>query len=100
MRLSRLQKYILTQCLQKKNDLGSKSDFYHFYSKNELEKNLKNIQDIIHRSLDSLILKDLVIAFGRKTAKKWFISKIKLTSRGKKIARELIKNRQRKLPIK
>jgi len=43
---------------------------------------------------------DLLTALGKKTAKKWFIHKIRLTARGKKIALNIIKNRQRKLPIK
>jgi hypothetical protein len=43
---------------------------------------------------------DLLTAIGKKTAKKWFIHKVKLTNLGKKLAIKIIKNRQRKLPIK
>jgi len=99
MRLSGLQKYILNQCYLK-NGGGLRGDFYGFYSKKELAENKKNREDIIHNSLESLVAKDLLVAFGRKTAQKWFINKVKLTAKGRKIAKEIIKQRQRKLPIK
>ena len=99
MRLSGLQKYILSQCYLK-NGTGSREDFYGFYHKKELAENKKSIQDIIHKSLESLVAKDLFIAFGRKTAQKWFISKVKLTAKGRKMAKEIIKSKQRRLPIK
>jgi len=98
MRLSKLQKYILKECYLNKNKISVKADFYGFYPRKELTKNLKNIQDVVHKSLESLVAKDLAVAHGRKTAQKWFINKVKLTSKGRKMARELIKKRQRKLP--
>ena len=96
MRLSKLQKYILERCYNEKCSLPA--DFYGFYGKNAKSKKL--IQDIIHKSLDSLVVGDLLTALGKKTAKKWFIHKVKLTNLGKKIAIKIIKNRQRRLPIK
>jgi len=96
MRLSKLQKYILEKCYNFKGTLPA--DFYGFYTNGAKSK--KIIQDIIHKSLDSLVAGDLLTALGKKTAKKWFIHKIRLTARGKKIALNIIKNRQRKLPIK
>lgn len=114
MRLSRLQKYILEKCYLSKSKGGQKVDFYDFYSKKELKKNhrksrrqggasgagKKIIQDVIHKSLDSLVVKDLLIAIGKKTAKKWYIKKVRLTASGKRLARELIKSKQLKLKIK
>jgi len=97
MRLSSLQKYILSRCCLNNNN-GIKADFYGFYPKVNIS--LKAVQDIIHKSLDSLVKKDLLIAFGRKTAQKWFIDKVRLTTDGRKMAKEIIKGRQRKLPIK
>jgi hypothetical protein len=96
MRLSKLQKYILEKCYNYKSSLPA--DFYDFYG--EKTKKRKLIQDIIHKSLDSLVGKDLFAATGKKTARKWFIHKVKLTNLGRKIAVKLINNRQRKLPIK
>ncbi|MFH1523322.1 MAG: hypothetical protein ABIE43_05940 [Patescibacteria group bacterium] len=98
MRLSKLQRNILKEGYLNRNNTKLKVDFYHFYPKKELEKNKKNIQDVLHKSLESMVVKDLIVAFGHKTAKKWFIEKVKLTAKGKRIARELIKKRQRKLP--
>jgi len=96
MRLSKLQKYILEKSYNFKASLPA--DFYGFYGKSPKSK--KIIQDIIHKSLDSLVAGDLITAIGKKTSKKWFIHKIKLTNLGKKTATLIIKSRQRKLPIK
>ena len=91
MRLSRLQKYILTKCYYNKRGIAGKREFYEFYSKDELDSREKSVQAAVHKSIDSLVEKDLLIAHGHKTAKKWFIHKVKITSRGKKAIRELIK---------
>lgn len=96
MRLSKLQKYILEKCYNYKSSLPA--DFYDFYGAKT--KSRKLVQDIIHKSLDSLTDKDLLSATGKKTAQKWFIHKVKLTNLGKKLTIKIIKNRQRKLPIK
>jgi hypothetical protein len=100
MRLSKLQKYILEKCYYNKNGIETKVNFCSFYPKIELEKNKKFIYDTIHKSLENLVEKDLMIAYGRKTARKWFINKVKLTKQGKHQAWEIIKSKQRKLPIK
>lgn len=100
MRLSKLQKYVLTSFLLNKTSVKLKSDFYNFYSADFFKKHKKALMDSVHKSLDNLVAKDLLIAFGRKTAAKWFITKVKITPPGKKLAFEIIKNRQRKLPIK
>lgn len=97
MRLSKLQKYILGKCYNYKSSLPA--DFYDFYGEKK-NKNRKLVQDIIHKSLDSLVSKDLLSALGKKTAQKWFIHKVKLTNLGRKSALRLIRNKQRKLPIK
>ncbi|MFA6306978.1 MAG: hypothetical protein WCV70_03275 [Patescibacteria group bacterium] len=102
MRLSKLQKFILEKCHNFK--ASSPAEFYDFYlsarAGKKAVKSKKLIQDIIRKSLDSLVAGDLLTAIGKKTAKKWFIHKVKLTNIGKKIANLIIKNRQRKLPIK
>lgn len=96
MRLSKLQKFILEKCYNFKASLPV--EFYDFYRK--VDKSKKTIQDTIHNSLDTLVAGDLLTAIGKKTAKKWYIHKVKLTNIGKKLAIKIIKNRQRKLPIK
>ena len=102
MRLSKLQKYILEKCYNFKS--SSPVEFYDFYisakANKKSAKSKKIIQDIIHKSLDSLVTGDMLTAIGKKTSKKWFIYKVKLTNFGKKTASLINKNRQRKLPIK
>jgi len=102
MRLSRLQKFILEKCHNFK--ASSPAEFYDFYlsarTGKKIAKSKKLIQDIIHKSLNSLVAGDLLTAIGKKTAKKWFIYKVKLTNLGKKLAIKIIKKRQRKLPLK
>ena len=98
MRLSSLQKFILEKCLEGKNCTESKRHFFVFYPLEELKNNKKIIQDTLHKSLDGLVTKDLIVAYGKKTSAKWFINRVKLTSEGKKKAREIIQAKQRKLP--
>jgi len=100
MRLSRLQKHILTQCYSNKNSAKLKSDFYNFYPKKDLKKNKLGIQVSLQKSFDNMVEKDYIIAYGHKTARKWYVNKIKLTVKGRKLAKTLIKGRQRRLPIK
>ena len=99
MRFSSLQKYIIKIC-GANNGLGRKEDFYGFYDRSEIEKHKKTIQDTIHKCLESLVAKDLMVAYGKKTAQKWFIEKVKLTHQGRQEAKEILKKRQAKLPIK
>lgn len=100
MRLSKLQKYILTKCYQAKGGQEQKSVFFKFYGEKELKKNKLAIQVAMQKSLDNLVKKDLAVSFGHQTAQKWYIDKVKLTIRGRKTAIKLIRNRQKKLPIK
>ncbi|GAG03563.1 unnamed protein product [marine sediment metagenome] len=100
MRLSRLQKHILLRCYESKNVKVPKSAFYKYYPAKEFKENKLGVQVGVQSSLENLVVKDLVVVFGYKTAKKLYINKVRLTAKGRKIARELIKKRQRKLPIK
>jgi hypothetical protein len=100
MRLSRLQKFILRNCLESRNNTCEKKALFGFYSSTQLRQNKIAIQVALQNSLDNLVAKDLIMAHGYKTARKWHISKIKLTAAGKKTIREILKSRQKKLPIK
>lgn len=100
MRLSRLQKYILLRCYESKNTKVPKSVFYKYYPIKEVKNNKLGVQVGVQSSLENLITKDLVVAFGHKTAKKLYINKVRLTAHGRRTAKDLIKKRQRKLPIK
>jgi len=100
MRLSSLQKYILENCYLSKNGEISKNESSDFYAERRNKKMDKDIQDVLHRSIENLGVKNLVIVYGRKTAHKWFINKIRLTARGRRIAQELVVAKQRRLPIR
>ena len=100
MRLSKLQKYILDRCFYTKKGVLGRRELFNFYSIADFERRRKKIIDTIHKSIEALVKKDLLVAFGHKTAKKWFIHKIKITKRGRKLIKGLIKNMQGKLPIK
>ena len=99
MRLSKLQKYILLKCSENINFIINKKDFYKFYTDKEVKNNKISIQVVIQNSIENLIKKDLIIAFGHKTKKKWTVDKVKLTSKGKKHSKELLLSKQKKLPI-
>jgi hypothetical protein len=90
----------LEKCFNHPDKFILKPDFYIFYGISEFGKNKKKYLDIIHCSLENLVSKDLINTFGKKTKEKWFIEKVSLTSKGKIIAKEMIKNRQKKLPLK
>jgi hypothetical protein len=99
MRLSRLQEFILNKFHTSGSGVLDKTVFYNFYSEGEFKKNKKNIQDTIHKSVESLVAKDLLSAYGHKTARKWFIARAKITGKGRKLIKQLLKNKQRQLPL-
>lgn len=97
MKLSALQKYILKQCIQAKDKVVSKSVLEKFY--NGKKNKPKDIINIITKSVERLIKKELVIGYGWKTPHKWFTNKVKLTSKGRKVAKSLF-GVQQKLPLR
>lgn len=56
-------------------------------------------EEIITKSLMSLIDRGFAIGYGRRTPCKWFITHIKLTKQGIKKAIEILESKQRKLPL-
>ena len=96
MKLSFLQKYILKECFANNNFNVHKSTLKSFYHNKKIKP--KNIIHDITRSIDNLIVKDLIVGFGKKTSHKWYIQKIQLTAKGRKASRDLI-GKQQKLPL-
>ncbi|MFH1236389.1 MAG: hypothetical protein V1685_05670 [Parcubacteria group bacterium] len=93
MRLSSLQKYILREChgvkgAYKRNRLSV------FYAKQKDAPKGEDQQNTITKSLERLIDKELLIGLGRRTPHMWFIDDIKLTAKGKKVARHLLGEQQ------
>ena len=99
MKLSALQKYILKQCVQTKDKITSKTVLERFYNNHKNKPKPKDVINIITKSVERLIKKELVIGYGWKTPHKWFINQVKLTPKGKKIAKSLF-GIQQKLPFK
>ena len=99
MKLSALQKYILRQAFLVKDKSVSKIVLDKFYTDPKTRPKQKDLVNIISRSVERLIKKELVIGYGWRTPHKWFIDKVKLTNQGRKVAKELF-GIQQKLPFK
>ena len=99
MRLSTLQKYILRQSIQSRRTRFPRKEFMRFYEAMEQPPSLDDRQGGITKSLERLIDKGLMIGYGRRTPKKWFIDEIRLTPAGTKTARRLL-GEQQKLPFR
>ena len=108
MRLSTLQKFILTECYSRKGRV-KKNILLGFYDKRrydlcnsrdrisgieQLLPSAKDQVDIITKSVESLIDKGLMVGYGVRTPKKWYIEEIRLMPKGRKIARRLLGEQQ------
>ena len=76
-----------------------RKEFMRFYEAMEQPPSLDDRQGGITKSLERLIDKGLMIGYGRRTPKKWFIDEIRLTPAGTKTARRLL-GEQQKLPFR
>lgn len=99
MRLSSLQKFILLECLNSKTGKISRLHLNKFYDK--IKKRPKNelVTKIITKSIERLIDKGLMVGFGKRTPHKWYIKEIRLSLKGRKIAKKLL-GEQMPLPFK
>lgn len=98
MRLSSLQRYILTSCFTERGKM-SRVGFGEFYQRKNTKPKSKDIVDAITKTLERLIDKGLMVGYGRRTPKKWYIKEVRLTPLGRKLARKL-RGEQQKLPLK
>lgn len=96
MKLSALQKYILKQCSASTGGRITKNVIENFYSAKAVKA--KSIINDITKSVERMIAKELVVGFGTKTAKKWYIKEVRLTQKGKHLVRTIFV--QEKLPFK
>jgi hypothetical protein len=105
-KLSQLQQYILKKSLGYNKGGVDKNTFFKFYE--NIKNKPKDIaspagysrkENIIIKSLNRLIDRDLIVAFCKKTKHKIFINKILLTPTGRQIAKKLLGD-QKALPIK
>lgn len=99
MALSKLQKYILRQCYSAKSKAVDKSVLVKFYDSMAVKPNADDMANIISKSVDRLVEKELAAGYGWKTSKRWYVSKVKLTAKGRKKAKSLF-GVQQVLPLK
>ncbi|MBT5338374.1 hypothetical protein HN858_00505 [Candidatus Falkowbacteria bacterium] len=89
MRLSVLQKHILSRCYNSRRAKIDRNVFLSFYQKQGRAKKELQVK-VITGSIESLIDKELMIGYGVRTSHKWFIKQVSLTNKGKKQAKKLI----------
>ena len=99
MRLSDLQKYILKNIWRARSSHLNRRELENYYKSKPHTPPEEQRVKIITRSLERLIAKGLLIAYGHKTQEKFFIEDVRLTIQGRRIARELA-GKQMRLPLK
>ena len=100
MRLSALQKYILESCYAVKGKRRQRKGLEQFYEEGKDRPSKKDAQHAVTRSLEHLIDKELLVGYGVRTPYKWYMKEIRLTTKGRKIARDLLRSRQTELPFR
>lgn len=96
MTLSALQKYILRMSYVSRKGRIPRTVFNAFYQRRTLPASMT---DSITASLERLIDRGLMIGYGRRTPKKWFIEEVKLTSAGRRAGHAAL-GHQQKLPLR
>ncbi|MFZ5391452.1 MAG: hypothetical protein ACOZAJ_04230 [Patescibacteria group bacterium] len=98
MRFSALQKYILKSCYFSSAAKVSRQVFMKHYQAVVKPPKRGDQVNSLTKSLESLIDRSLLKGYGVRTPRKWFISDVKLTPLGRKVARRLI-SQQPPLPL-
>lgn len=70
----------------------------NFYEHAKERPNQKDQIDTITKSVESLIDKGLLVGYGVRTPKKWYIEEVRLMQKGRKLARKLL-GEQQQLPL-
>jgi len=97
MRLSGLQRFALVECYTRRTTRLPRKAVHAFYK--SMPKQPEHVQDVVTKSLESLIDKGVLVGYGRRTPKKWFIDEIRLTPTGRRLARKLL-GEQLPLPLR
>lgn len=92
MPLSRLQRFILTEILESRVDRFPRQRIAAFYR--DRSRKPKDLEGVITKSLERLIDKELLVGYGRRTPHKWFIDELRLTAKGRRVARQLLGEQQ------
>jgi len=94
---SLLQRHILKECFARKGQKVGRRFFNTFYADKKVKA--KDQINAITKCLERLIDNGLLIGYGTRTPKKWFIREVKLTKLGIKKWVQWIASRQAKLPF-
>ena len=98
MRLSQLQKYIIL-VVSGERGVFKRDSLRAFYKQQKNRPSRNDQQSIITKSIERLIDKELLVGYGRRTPKKLFIDEIRLTKKGRVIAKKLL-GEQQTLPLR
>lgn len=88
MRLSGLQRFALVECYTRRSTRLPRAAVHAFYR--SMPRRPIDVQDVVTKSLERLIDKGLLVGYGRRTPRKWFIDEVKLTPAGRRLARRLL----------
>lgn len=99
MLLSPLQKHILLSCVHSKGGKRSRAGLENFYTSMGQKILEKDTYHAITKSLERLIDKELLVGYGVRTPHKWYIKEIRLTPKGRSIAKGILRSRQIALPF-
>lgn len=99
MGLSGLQKYILLECLNAKNGRIFRSSLANFYNRSAKPPRGQLMVKIITKSIERLIKRDLAVGFGEITSERQYIKEIRITPRGRAVAKKLL-GEQMRIPLK
>ena len=95
-KLSKLQKYILIE-IYNHNNIYKKEKLLKFYKNKKNKPDKKDQHNNITKSIERLIDRGLMIGYGRRTPKKWFMEKVELTTKGKTATEKILSSNQKKL---
>lgn len=98
MLLSRLQKHILMKCLSK-GERTTREVFYNYYKAVAHTPNHDDQVNSVTKALERLIDREFMVGYGVRTSHKWYIKEVKLTPKGRKLAKKLL-GEQQVLPLK
>lgn len=93
MRLSSLQKYILTAAREAKGKFG-RERLMKFFEERADEQSRKEKMDSLTKALERMIDRELMTGYGVRTPHKWYIKEIKLTPKGRKLAKKIYGEQQ------
>lgn len=88
MRLSHLERYVL-QCIAAAGGRCDRRRFERFYADHPKPPSHDDQINTITKALERMIDKELLVGYGVRTQKKWYIKEVRLTPAGRRQARKL-----------